>query len=76
MEPDIDDDMEPEYDFSNGARGKFHSPGARLHIPIYLDWELQEKLQSLARAGGKELDEFVEEILRSQLSNLEQSEVT
>ena len=30
-------DMEDEYDFSQGERGKFYNPDGRFVIPIYLD---------------------------------------
>jgi len=65
--------MEPEYDFSKGERGKFYSPGARLHIPIYLDSELQERLESIARSRGTEVDQLVDELLRHDLQRLEKS---
>jgi DNA-binding XRE family transcriptional regulator len=29
--------MRSEYDFGRGQRGKFHRPGARLRVPVYLD---------------------------------------
>ena len=44
-----DDDIEPEYDFSQGEQGKFYYPDTVLHIPIYLDdWSEAEWLLAAA----------------------------
>ena len=63
--------MKPEYDFSKGERGKFYRPDMRLHIPIYLDSELQDKLMLIARDQGKDLDELVAELLRQDVDQIE-----
>ena len=45
-----DDDMPAEIDFSKGTRGKFYRQGARLHLPVYLDDQVQDTLARLAQA--------------------------
>ena len=37
----VDDDMQPEYDFSKGEQGKFYVPDVTLHIPVYLDPDVE-----------------------------------
>jgi hypothetical protein len=36
--------MKPEYDFTNGERGKFFRPDADMSLPIYLDSDVQSYL--------------------------------
>ena len=47
-----DDDMPAEIDFSKGQPGKFHRPGTRLALPVYLDDQVQATLAALASAKG------------------------
>jgi hypothetical protein len=62
-----DDDMPAEIDFSKGTRGKFHRPGARLSLPIYLDDQVQATLAALASAKGIELSTLVNDLLRKDI---------
>ena len=50
-----DDDMPAEIDFSKGARGKFHKPGMRLNLSVYLDDQVQATLSLVQR--GMSLNE-------------------
>jgi len=34
--------MKKEYDFSQGERGKFFRPGAKLNLPVYLEPDLRD----------------------------------
>lgn len=56
--------MKREYDFSQGARGKFHQPDVQLQIPVYLEEELLHALTERAKARGVEVGELVNEILK------------
>ena len=62
-----DDDMPGEIDFSKGQRGKFHRPGARLVLPVYLDDQVQATLTALARAKGVDLSRLVNDLLRKDI---------
>ena len=44
------EDMPAEIDFSRGTRGKFLTPAAALHLPVYLDDQVQATLAALADA--------------------------
>jgi len=57
--------MKKEYDFSNAERGKFHRPGLKLNLPIYLRDDVQKYATEKARSQGVGLEQFVNEILRS-----------
>ena len=66
-----DDDMPAEIDFSKGARGKFHRPGAKLSLPVYLDEQVQATLAALASAKGVELSTLVNDLLRKDIELIE-----
>jgi hypothetical protein len=71
MNPNHDDDMPDEIDFSKGVRGKFFRPGLRLNLPVYLDSEVQDRLSSLASAKGVDLSELVNDLLRKDIELIE-----
>jgi hypothetical protein len=66
-----DDDMPAEIDFSKGTRGKFHRPGLRLNLPVYLDDQVQATLAKLAQAKGVELSALVNDLLRKDIELIE-----
>ncbi len=41
--------MKKEYDFSKGDKGKFHHSDAQFNLPIYLQPEIAEFVDRLAR---------------------------
>jgi hypothetical protein len=63
--------MKQEYDFSKGERGKFFRKNAKLHIPVYLDDEVQDYLQERAHSKGVEITQLVNEILRQDIKLIE-----
>jgi cytidylate kinase len=64
--------MKREYDFSKAVRGKFYRRGAELRLPIYLDAQLQRKIERLARKKGKEVSEVVNQLLTKDVDFLEE----
>lgn len=62
-----DDEMGLEYDFSRGERGKFYNPDAILHIPIYLDADVDEYIRELAKRTGRDADQLVNDWLRNSI---------
>jgi hypothetical protein len=71
QEMNHDDDMPSEIDFSKGARGKFYSPNAVFHIPLYLDIKVQTYLSERARAKGIDLTHLVNDLLRKDIELIE-----
>jgi hypothetical protein len=67
----FDDDMPTEIDFSKGVRGKFYHPDARLHLPVYLDDQVQNRLTALADAKGVDLSALVNDLLRKDIELIE-----
>ena len=67
----LDDEMPGEIDFSKGTRGKFHRPGAKLSLPVYLDDQVQATLAALASAKGVELSALVNDLLRKDIELIE-----
>ena len=55
--------MKPHYDFSKAERGKFYRKGARVRLPIYLDGQLQERLERIAQKKGRDLGDVVGDLL-------------
>jgi hypothetical protein len=53
--------MKAEYDFSKGIKGKFYYPNAELNLPIYLEPEIAEFIQKLAKE---------QDLYRSQIVNM------
>lgn len=71
MNPNHDDDMPDEIDFSKGVRGKFFQPGAKLNLPVYLDHEVQDRLATLASAKGVDFSVLVNDLLRKDIELIE-----
>jgi len=59
--------MESEYDFSQGERGKFYNPDAALHIPVYLDADVEEYIRELAQKTGRDAEQLINEWLRNSI---------
>ena len=66
-----DDDIPSEIDFSDGTRGKFHRPNARLNLPVYLDADVQAYLAALAARKGVPLSELANDLLKKDIAILE-----
>jgi hypothetical protein len=64
--------MKRHYDFSKAERGKFYRQGARVRLPIYLDGQLQKRLERIAQKKGQELGDVVSDLLTRDLQLLEQ----
>jgi hypothetical protein len=56
--------MKPNYDFSQGDRGKFYHPHAQFELPIYLDADVAAAVTALATQSGREVETIVNEWLR------------
>ena len=63
--------MKPEYDFTQGERGKFFRPDAEIRLPIYLDPDVQEYLAQRAARKGIPLGEMVNGLLKQGIQIIE-----
>jgi len=59
--------MKREYNFSKAERGKFYKKGTELVLPVYLETQLQNKLERIARKKGKDIGEVVNELVRKEI---------
>lgn len=65
------EEMPAKIDFSKGVRGKFHHPGEKLNLPVYLDDQVQMRLTALANAKGIEFSVLVNDLLRKDIELIE-----
>jgi len=65
------DTMRKEYDFSKGVRGKFYRPNAKFNLPIYLDADVQEFVQRIARRKRSDISAVVNRLLKSDMELVE-----
>jgi hypothetical protein len=68
--PENGDDLPNEIDFSDGVRGKFHRPNARLNLPVYLDADVQANLAAIAAAKGVTLSDIANDLLKRDIAIL------
>ena len=54
--------MKEEYDFSEGERGKFYRPGAKLRLPVYLDDDILAYINERAASKGVEVNDLINEM--------------
>lgn len=66
-----DDDMPSEIDFSKGERGKFFKSNAVLHLPVYLEANVQDSLADIAAKKGVELSTLANELLKREIDIIE-----
>ena len=53
-------------------RAKFYRKGARLRVPIYLDSQLQQRLERIAQRKGQDLGDIVSNLLAKEVELLEE----
>ncbi len=63
--------MPAEIDFSKGVRGKFYQPNATLHLPVYLDADVQTWLTAIAAKKGLQLSDLVNDLLKRDIGIIE-----
>jgi hypothetical protein len=59
--------MRKEYDFSKGTRGKFYKAKARMNLPVYLDSEVRQFVEQIARKRRSDVSRVVNQLLKSDM---------
>jgi len=59
--------MEQEYDFSAGERGKFYKKNVRLNMPIYMEPENQNFIETLASKKGLDVSTLVNKMIKKNI---------
>lgn len=62
--------MKQEYDFSNAERGKFFKSSAKMHLPIYLEADIETFFRSIADKKNKDAVSLINELLRRDMENI------
>jgi len=64
-------DMRKEYDFSQGERGKFFKENAKFNLPVYLEDDILDYLENIARKRKADVSSVVNQLLRSDIQLIE-----
>jgi len=64
--------VKAHYDFSKAERGRFYRKGALVRLPIYLDGQLQKRLERIAQKKGRDLGDVVSDLLTKDVELLEE----
>jgi hypothetical protein len=59
--------MKKEYDFSKAVQGRFHRPGARLNLPVYLEPKVRAWAANAARESGEDVGHLVNRLLKKEI---------
>ncbi|WLE96583.1 MAG: hypothetical protein QTN59_18115 [Candidatus Electrothrix communis] len=63
--------MRKEYDFSQGERGKFFKKDAKFNLPVYLEDDILDYLENIARKKKADVSSVVNQLLRSDIQMIE-----
>ncbi len=64
-------EMRKEYDFSQGERGKFFKKNAKYNFPVYLEDEIFDYLEKIAKRRKADVSSVVNQLLRSDIQLIE-----
>jgi hypothetical protein len=59
--------MKKEYDFTCAETGKFYQAGADINLPIYLDPDIKEHFEKLAKKKNVRLGTLINQILKDRI---------
>jgi len=59
--------MKEEYDFSKGERGKFYRNDIKLNLPVYLDDDVLEFVEKIAKRKNVDIQTVVNQLLKSDI---------
>ena len=60
-----------QHDFSKGVRGKFYRANARFNLPVYLEGEVRQFVQRIAKSKRTDVSAVVNRLLRSDMELVE-----
>ena len=64
-------DMRKEYDFSKGERGKFFKKNVKFNLPIYLEDEIFNYMDNIAKKRKTDISSIVNQLLQNDIQLLE-----
>jgi len=60
--------MKEEYDFSKGERGKFFRNDIKLNLPVYLDDDVFEFVEKIAKKKNIDIQTVVNQLLKTDIN--------
>ena len=63
--------MKKENDFRKGERGKFYRPDAVFCVPVYLEPDVNDFVNSMAEQKNVGVQELVNDLLRADMKHLQ-----
>jgi len=60
--------MKKEYDFSKGERGKFFDKDIKINLPVYLEDEIMEFVEKIAKRKKLDISTIVNQLLRNEIT--------
>ncbi len=60
--------MKEEYDFSKGERGKFFRNDIKLNFPVYLDDDVLEFVEKIAKKKNIDIQTVVNQLLKTDIN--------
>lgn len=63
--------MRKEYDFSKGVRGKFYKPDIKINLPVYLDSEVLDFVQRIAKRRKTDISTVVNNMIKNDIQSIE-----
>jgi hypothetical protein len=65
--------MRKEYNFSKGVRGKFYQPDIKINLPVYLDSEVLDFVQRIAKKKKTDISSIVNNLIKNDIQLMENS---
>jgi len=63
--------MRKEYDFSKGVRGKFYKSDIKINLPVYLDSEVLDFVQRIAKKRKTDISSVVNNLIKNDIQLIE-----
>jgi hypothetical protein len=63
--------MRKEYNFSKGVRGKFYRPNIKINLPVYLDSEVLDFVQRIAKKRKTDISSIVNNLIKNDIQLIE-----
>ena len=63
--------MKEEYDFSKGEKGKFFRDNIKLNLPVYLDDDVLQFIEKIAKKKNLDMQSVVNRLLKDDIKKAE-----
>ena len=63
--------MRKEYDFSKGVRGKYYKPDIKINLPVYLDSDVLDFIQRIAKKRKTDISSVVNKMIKNDIQLIE-----